>query len=147
MIILITVIVVVIALVYYFYKKMQSQEETILSLTQKCENLELMFRPIAPLSDLENVYNREPNHTPRNINSSELENDSTNSSELENDSTEIQTPTFQKQVKSRCGEMCSLEPLRFKANFKEMNDIVDLELNNIKKASRRSSRRTSPKTP
>jgi len=138
MIILITVIVVVIALVYYFYKKMQSQEETILSLTQKCENLELMFRPVAPLSDLENVYNREPNHTPRNINSSELENDST-----ENEINNIQTPTFQ----SRCGEMCSLEPLRFKANFKEMNDIVDLELNNIKKTSRRSSRRTSPKTP
>lgn len=50
--------IAVLAVSYYFYRKIQSQEQTILTLSKKCEDLELMFKPIAPASDLKNIYKR-----------------------------------------------------------------------------------------
>ncbi|MGL4813983.1 MAG: hypothetical protein ACRC39_01760 [Enterobacter sp.] len=50
--------IAVLAVSYYFYRKIQSQEQTILTLTKKCEDLELMFKPVAPASDLKNIYKR-----------------------------------------------------------------------------------------
>lgn len=50
-------IVAVSAILYYLYKKITTQQEIITHLSKKCDDLELLFKPVAPESDLNTIYN------------------------------------------------------------------------------------------